>query len=135
MESTYLVAGVALAIFAALFAWFEVQNSKREIQRHKDAAVNYRRFVTQQKDELVDAIVERLRLRDAAIWPIGMDLGAFNRIVDLYDRAEMRAYELPVIAHDEHNISFTRLAGDFANRELFVLWLEGIIEANKVVYK
>jgi hypothetical protein len=127
MESTYLVAGVAVALIAIVFAWYEVASHKKEIARHKAAAVKYRAFVAKQKYDLATAIVKRLNLHTAT-WPVGMDVGLFSRIVDIYDSAEMIPYAMPVMALDKHNIQFTRLAGDFADRELFTLWLEGIID-------
>lgn len=130
MDSIPLAAGVAVAMLAILFAWYEVDSHKKEIQRHKDAAVRYRAFVVKQKHELASAIVKRLDLENA-IWPVAMDIGAFSRIVDLYDQAEMIPYPMPVMAYDEHNIQFVRLAGDFDDFELFILWLEGIIVARK----
>lgn len=124
MESTYLVAGVALALFASMFAWYEIKASKKEVQRHKDAAVNFRLHVNRQKDALVDALVERLDLRDKQLPPI--DMATFTKIDELYQNPELSGLPLPVTARDRYDFYWTRY--DLQNRELFVLWLEGIIE-------
>lgn len=124
MESTYLVAGVALALFATLFAWYEVKAAKKEIQRHKDAAINYRTFVNKQKDALVDSLVDRLKLRDRQLPPV--DLAAFTKIEDIYRDPALSGFPLPVTARDRYDMYWTRY--DLANVELFVLWIEGVIE-------
>lgn len=124
MDSTYLVAGLAVAFFAIVFALYEVNRYKKEIQRHKDAAIIYREFVHKQKYELVDAIVERLKLQDVKLPPL--TVASYSVLVDLYDEPELMPYGAPALAEDRYNINWTR--DDLDNVEYFVLWLEGFID-------
>ena len=127
MDSSYLIAGIAVAAIAIAFAWYEIRQYKNEIQRHKDAAVKYRGFVAKQKGELVSAVVERLLLNDAT-FP-GVDVAIYSKVSDLYDSPELMDRELPIMARDRFDMYWTR--ADFHDDELFVLWLEGIIEHGK----
>jgi len=127
MDSTYLVAGLAVAFLAIVFAWYEVNRHKKEIQRHKDAAIIYREFVAKQKYELVDAIVERLKLQDVKLPPL--TVASYSVLVDLYDTPELMPYGVPALAIDRYNINWKR--DDLDNVEYFVLWLEGFIDHAK----
>lgn len=124
MDSTYLVAGVAIALLAIVFAWYEVARLKKEIARHKSAAINYRAFVVTQKYALATAVVKRLNLNDAEFPPV--NVATYNRVSDLYDQPEFMPYRLPITATGRYDMHWTRT--DFADRELFTLWLEGIID-------
>jgi len=124
MDSTYLVAGVAIALLAIVFAWYEVARLKKEIARHKSAAINYRAFVVTQKYDLIAAIVKRLNLNDA-VFP-GVDLALYAKVSDLYDQPEFMTYATPILARDRYDMYWTR--AEFDALELFTFWLEGIIE-------
>lgn len=127
MDSTYLVAGIAVAVIAVVFAWYEVDRLKKEIVRHQAAAVKFRSFVATQKYALASAIVERLNLKEA-VFP-GVDVALYSKICDLYDSPELLPYAMPVEARAEYDIYWTRAS--FDDLELFTLWLEGIIEHGK----
>lgn len=124
MDSTYLVAGLAVAFLAIVFAWYEVNRYKREIQRHKDAAIIYREFVLKQKYKLVDEVAARLKLQDIKLPPL--TVASYSALVDLYDEPDLMPYGTPALAIDRYNINWTR--DDLDNVELFVLWLSGFID-------
>ena len=124
MDSTYLVAGVAIALLAIVFAWYEVARLKKEIARHKSAAVNFRAFVVKQKRDAISAIVIRLKLKDVPLPPL--DVGLYSKIVDIYDSPEMIPHPTPVLATGRYDINWT--VDELEYDELFILWMEGIIE-------
>lgn len=123
MDSTYLVAGAAIAILAISFAWYEVDRLKKELTQYKAAAVKWRVFVAAQKYELATAIVERLNLKEAK-FP-GVDMYLMLKVYNLYASPDM-PYPCPVAARDRYDIYWTRT--EFDDLELFTLWLEGVIE-------
>ena len=124
MDSIYLVTGIGIAAIAIAFAWKEISITRKEVDRHKAAALRFRAFVSAQKYELATAIVERLKLRDAEFPPVTMAI--YSKVVDLYDSAELIPYSTPVLARDRYDMYWTR--ADFEDVEIFSLWLEGIIE-------
>jgi hypothetical protein len=126
MDSTYYVATIALLLFALLWLLQHISDQRRELQRHKDAAINYRRFVAEQKAKFIHDLVERLDLRSRYGLP-GLDLGLFSKVDDLYRDPWLRGYRMPVLAIDEHTITWTRELADLDDPEVFVLWFEGVL--------
>jgi hypothetical protein len=130
MDSTYYVVTIAIFVFALIWALQYARDQCREVQRHKDAAVNYRRFVAEQKTEFIKALIERLDLRTSYELP-GLDLGLFSKVDDLYHGTYLKPYRMPVLAIDEYRIKWTRELADLDDAEIFVLWFENIIERVK----
>ena len=126
MDSIYYVAIIAILIFSLLWVLLYASDKRREIQRHKDAAVNYRRFVADQKKEFISGLVERLDLRARGQLP-GLDLGLYAKVEELYRDPWLRGYRMPVLAIDEHTITWTCELSKLDDPELFILWFEGVL--------
>ena len=139
MDSIYYVVTIALVLFALIWLLQHISDQRRELQRHKDAAINYRRFVAEQKAKFITDLVDRLDLRTSYELP-GLSLGLFSKVDDLYRDPSLRGYRMPVLAIDEHTITWTRALADLDDPELFVLWFEGVlaipfVERSKCVHK
>lgn len=127
MDSTYYVATIAILLFALIWVLQYASDKRREVQRHKDAAVNYRRFVVDQKTKFIGDLVERLDLRARGRLP-GLDLGRFLKVEELYRDPALIGYRMPILARDLHTINWTRELADLEDVELFGLWYERVIK-------
>ena len=129
MDSIYWALALALSIFSLAWVINELRSERREVKRHKAAAVKYRQFVDKQKAKLIADLIERLKLRDT-FYP-NPDAGIYSRVADIYDRFEMAYFEIPIQADKSITgdllIIWSRSIADLDDQELFILWFERIL--------